>query len=373
MKIITREEKGYKPMLAPNSEGGESVDVERDLVDTSLYTFSNKKDGVRTAIFTEKLLSRALKPFKSLQVNRMAEDLALVTQHKGVIEAEFYAHGFNVGEIIHFSGTVDVTSDSTKKKYDKEWEKTKQGTSTYTKKVKGVDVEVGWKFPGRDPQWCTEWHDELGFHVFDQLDDLKDSRTKIERYEGLVDMFGNKLKGQEEFLKTSLITHFDLKYTDAVYQAYDQAVLDGYEGLMAVLKDSKYKFGRWSYNSGVMYKLKDDNNEFDGKVIEVIEGTKAKEGTARKINKLGRSETSKLKEDREPSGMATGIKVMLEDGRTLTVSLKNYNHEQRIELLLCPEQLVGKWIRFHGMNPTKKGGVPRHAMFTKGNIRDDKD
>lgn len=368
MRLITREKKGFKPMLAPNSETGEFVDVENSLAVTSDYMYSNKKDGARTEIFTNMALSRALKPIKSIEANRMATDLALMSQHKGVIEAEFYAHGFTLGEIIHFFNTVDVTSSKTKKKYAAEWKKTRQGTATYTKKVKGIDVEVAWKFPGRDPQWCTEWHDELKFHVFDQLNDLDDKRTKAQRYHGLVDMFGNSLKDSNAIL----IDQFDLLYPDAVYQAYDQAVLDGYEGLMAVKKSSLYKFGRWSYPSGMIYKLKDDNQEFDGKVISVVEGTKAKEGAEKTINELGRSKTSQFQDDREPSGMATGILVKLEDGLTLTVSLKNYNHDERRELLHCPEVLVGEWIRFSGMAPSKVGGVPRQAIYIKGNIRDSK-
>lgn len=369
MKLITREEKGFKPMLAPNSETGEFVDVELSLANTLDYMFSNKKDGARIEIFEKFDLSRALKPIKSVQANKMARELAKMAGHSGVIEAEFYAHGFTIGEIVHFFNTTDITSDKTKKKYDLEWEKTKQGTGTYTKKVKGVSVEVAWKFVGRDPQWCTEWHDELGFHVFDQLNSLEDKRTKLQRYEGLVDMFGNSLKDTD----ATLIKQFDLEHPDKVYQAYDQAVLDGYEGLMAFLKTSIYKFNRWSYPSGMVYKLKDDNQEFDGKVIAVVEGTKAKEGAEKTINELGRSKTSQLKEDREPSGMATGILVKLEDGLELTVSLKDYNHDERRELLLCPYLLVNEWIRFSGMAPSKVGGVPRQAIFIKGNIRDAKD
>jgi hypothetical protein len=368
MRLVTREEKGFKPMLAPNSETGKFVDVEADLAQSLLYTYSNKKDGARTETFREFDLSRALKPIPSIQVNAMARELARQASHIGVIESEFYAHGFTIGEIVHFFNTADVTSDKTKKKYALEWKKTKQGTATYTKKVKGVPVEVSWKYPGRDPQWCTEWHDELGFHVFDQLNDLDDKRTKIQRYEGLVDMFGNELKSSG----ATLIKQFDLEHPDAVYQAYDQAVLDGYEGLMAFLKSSPYKFGRWSYSSGMVYKLKDDNQEFDGEVIAIVEGTKAKEGVERNINELGRSMTSKLKEDREPSGMATGILVKLEDGLTLTVSLSDYNHAERRALLYMPETLVGEWIRFSGMVPSKIGGVPRHAIYIKGNIRDAK-
>lgn len=364
MRLVTREQKGFKPMLAPNSSTGEFVDVEVHLNKTLDYTFSNKKDGARIEIFESLDLSRTLKPIPSIQVNKMAREFAREFSFKGVVEAEFYTHGFTRGEIVHFFNTEDVTSDKTKKKYDLEWKKTKQGTSTYQKTVKGKKVDVPWKFPGRDPQWCTEWHDDLRFHVFDQLSSLEDKRTKIQRYEGLVDMFGNNL----ETTGAILIKQFDLSTPDAVYQAYDQAVLDKYEGLMAYRKDSPYKFGRWSYTSGMVYKLKDDNQEYEGIVLAVVEGTKAKDGADKSINELGRSVTSKKKDDREPSGMATGLLVKMDDDRTLTVSISGYDHTARKALLLNPSVLEGKRIMFSGMEPSKKGGLPVQSIHIKGNV-----
>jgi hypothetical protein len=52
--------------------------------------------------------------------------------------------------------------------------------------------------------------------------------------------------------------------------------------------------GRHSLNSGMAYKIKEDNLQFDGDSV-VEEGTEVIEGVDKKINELGRSVTSKLK------------------------------------------------------------------------------
>jgi hypothetical protein len=46
------------------------------------------------------------------------------------------------------------------------------------------------------------------------------------------------------------------------------------------------------------YKIKEDNLQFDGVILSLEEGTEVIEGVDKKINELGRSVTSKLKEHR---------------------------------------------------------------------------
>jgi hypothetical protein len=52
--------------------------------------------------------------------------------------------------------------------------------------------------------------------------------------------------------------------------------------------------GRHSLNSGMAYKIKEDNLQFDGVILSLEEGTEVIEGVDKKINELGRSVTSKL-------------------------------------------------------------------------------
>ena len=115
--------------------------------------------------------------------------------------------------------------------------------------------------------------------------------------------------------------------------------------------------------------MKEDKNEYDGEILDIFEGTVAREDAPKTVNELGRSVTSKLQEDREPSGLAKGI-LTTYNGFELTVSLEGFDHDELREFLANKKDYIGKWIKYTGMAPTKN--VPRHAHFSKGNWRDEK-
>lgn len=353
--------KPFKPQLLPNSPAGESPDLENLPNPIQDYCVSDKFDGGRVEImYTGAVLGRSLKPVTSLHIQRMAKDFALLLQHQGVIEAEFYSPNMTFAEIMHFFRCADVTSVKEVTKLTKLWTKT------------GGDPANGWTFPGRDVEWLTTWHPCLKFYIFDHLISVADTRTKSERYDDLVDVIGMGW-GKDVFDIAYLIPQIHYSHIDAVYQAYDQALMNGCEGLVMIHKYAQYKCGRITYKSGEALKLKEDSLEYDGVVLYIEEGTVAREGSTKTVNELGRSKTSQLKEDRVPSGIAKGLRVLLEDEQTMSVSLNDYNHAERRELLNNPSQLQGKTIRFTAMAPVKVGGKPRGpAHFTKGNIRDDK-
>lgn len=313
---------GFKPELLPNNPAGISPDWEELLYPVSDFLASVKDDGIRTAIFKHLVTGRSLKRCKSIKVNEMAAEFSRVVPFEGVMEAEFYSPNLTFPEIMHFYSTEDVTSSSSVKKYNAEWEKTKQGTASYTKykTILGVKTpyEQEWEFPGRDNIWIATWPDCLCFRVFNHLENMEDTRGKAQRYIDLLKISYSfpsfaEVKRQDEYA-----------CIDEIYQAYDQAILDGAEGLVVYRKDCKYKFGRHSLNSGNAYKIKEDNLSFDGVIIDVKEATKAREGAIKTTNELGRSVTSKLKVDRLPAGYAKGFEVSMEDGRSLIVSLKDY-------------------------------------------------
>jgi hypothetical protein len=89
------------------------------------------------------------------------------------------------------------------------------------------------------------------------------------------------------------------------------------------------------------YKIKEDNLQFDGVILSLEEGTEVIEGVDKKINELGRSVTSKLKEHRTPSGLCKGFKVLMDDGNELTVSLK-ITLTQRRAMLLDPSPILDR-------------------------------
>ena len=357
-----------------NNAIGESIDWEARIKNPEEWMLSHKLDGGRVEIPEEGIaLSREMKIIKSSQVQGMAKYLRGSTDIEGMLEAEFWSPGMTFSEIMHFFKTEDVTSPKTKAKYQKLWARTGQGNVAILKGIKyyvneltpeQLKKSIHWKYPGRTPEWLTTWHDSLKFYLFDHVYD-EETRTKEQRYKNL------RLHAPN--LKESLIIpQFVPQHIDAVFQAYDQAILDGGEGLVIMKRKSLYKRGRMTIKEAQGYKIKDDNQNFEGRITRVPEGTVAKEGTAKTINAFGRSKTSQLAEDREPSGMAKGFDVVMDDGRQLLVSFSDFKHEDRVWALRNPNVFIGRRIKFSGAPPVKIGGSPRHAHFKKGDFLDDK-
>ena len=344
----------WKPLLLANDTPGEIVNWDERLVDIDQgqWILSEKADGGRVELVEDgRALSRELKEIQSSQVQFMAAELTDSLQHSGIIEAEFYAPNMTFSELMHFFKTADVTSESSVAKYTKLWEKTKG------------DPAKGWKYPGRSVEWLTTWHSELQFYVFDQVWSDSDDRGKWQRYQDLKDLFKN---AKPKYSK--IINQFEVTHIDQVHQAYDQSIINGGEGLVAFRKDALYKNGRLTLNQGDGYKIKDSNNDYEGIIIGVEEGTIVKDGVEKSVNNFGRSKTSQLKDDRIPSGMAKGFLVRMEDGRELTVSLNGYDHDARKVLLANPEHYIGEEITFSGMPPVsaRLDSVPRHCHYTRG-------
>lgn len=378
--------KAFKPMLLPNELTGVAPDWDARIKDPSEWLESDKLDGGRVELFGDgRILGRSLKEISSVHIQRMAKDIALIMQLRTecIIEAEFYSPNMNFAEIMHFFRTEDVTSAKKVKEYTGLWNVTKQGTiGIYKGKeypVEDIDVyqmEDGakvWPFPGRDLEWATTWHDDLKLYAFsyidlDELDSPFLARTNNLAFKILA--YNAKLNGLEPDL--IYIDQRSFSSIDELYQRYDQAIIGGAEGIVVTNKEAIYKMNRYSLKSNDVFKIKDDAHLWDAEILGVEEGTIAREGSEKTINELGRSKTSQLQEDREPSGMAKGFKVRLDDGQTMTVGLNGYDHDARRLLLEEEADYIGKWIRFKGMQPVKVGGLPRHAIFTIGNFRDAK-
>lgn len=357
----------FKPELIPNSKTGAEFELTKNVVNPEDYFCSLKHDGGRVVVKEHgPALSRSLKVLPSVHVQAMVKDIQDVMFEGDVLEAEFYAPNMTFSEIMHFFKTSDVTDPKYKKKWDNEWAKTKQGTATYTKTKNGEPYEQGWEFPGRTPEWLCTWHPELKLYAFNLLN-LEHPETKTYRDMNLDTLIAHYTG--DDLLK---IKQHTFETHQEIREFYDEAIENNEEGIVIAKKDSEYKFGRHTMNSGNIFKMKEDKLEFDGVILSVEEATEAREGAEKTVNELGRSKTSQLKEDRIPSGIAKGFRVRMEDGRELTVSLNSYNTEEKRALLINPTDFIGKWIRFTGMEPVKHGGVPRQARYTKGNIRDGK-
>jgi len=146
-----------------------------------------------------------------------------------------------------------------------------------------------------------------------------------------------------------------------VENLYEMALKKGWEGLVLTHKDHKYKFGKNTLKQGTILKMKDDAIEYDGVVLDVLEATKAKDGTEKTVNELGRSVTSKKKDDREKSGLAKGFLVDFENVGTFKVSLNGFDNEEKAELLTNKGEYVGRHFKYTAMKPVKD--FPRSAFF----------
>ena len=366
--------KQFKPELIPNSKTGKEFELTKNIVRPFDYMASLKHDGGRVEIpATGPGLSRELKVLASGHIQAMVKDIQdnAMLCSGDMLECEFYSPEMTFSEIMHFFKSEDVTSDKKKKYWAKEWEKTNQGTSTYTKTKNGKPYEQGWEFEGRTPEWLTTWHESLKLYAFNLVNTNNLGQNKMSRNTDLL-MIVRSYNDHSISTNLRYIEQYDFQTHLEIENFYKHALYIGEEGIVLVRKDALYKYGRHTMNSGNIFKIKEDKLEFDGVIVSVEEATEAREGAEKTINELGRSKTSQLKEDRIPSGIAKGFLIVMEDGRGLTVSLNGYSVEEKRSLLVNASRYVGQTIRFTGMEPVKHGGVPRQARFTKGNFRDAK-
>lgn len=361
----------FIPNLIPNykSEGKEII---YELIEKNggydQYLVSAKKDGCRLELYDKRVISRSMKTPGSELVVKRFQKLALLFDELGIIgEGEFYAHGFEFREILRFFNNTDVTRESEIKKLTK-WK------SLYEEEVNGkikwvkreprhirelnrFDAELKTQ---RSVEWLTTFHPELKFWLFDGIviDD-----PNLPFGEKMMTIYQRLEPYMEEYQDVLVLPQFKVvKSRDELDDHYQSLVDKGWEGVVLTHKQHNYKFGRSTLKSGTLLKMKDDQHEFDGVVIEVEEGDVVKEGVERTRDSLGKSRTSKKKEDRQRSGMAKGFVVKFGDGQ-FTVGLKGFPETKRAEIWRNKADYVGRHFKYSGMPPVKD--YPRHAYFSE--------
>lgn len=346
----------FKPNLIPNNPKDGSFDLEKALNKNGgceNYYALLKKDGARLEVIDEKLLTRSLKePSSDLVKDKFEGLVALCHDLKIVLEGEFYAHGFKFNAIMRFFSKSDVTTTKYRQELEKEFTK---NPDQFAKDYDGNSIE-----------FLTQFHDELKFWLFDgYVLDRPDLVGYAERMEEILSRLDQNL----ENLTLNHVVLPEFLFFDNVETLNDLFQLslsEGYEGLVLVHKDHKYKFGRNTLNEGTLLKMKNDGLEYDGIVLDIEEATKVKEGVEKTTNELGRSVTSKKKGDREASGIAKGLVTAFYDDNgnhvgNFPVSLRGFDNEQRKEMLKNKAEFIGKHFKYTGMMPVKD--YPRHAFF----------
>lgn len=347
--------KNFKPNLIPNNPKDGSFSKEkRDELILSLggidrYFISNKKDGCRMQLGLMQVpLTRSLKEVKSELVNKRFEAINnICLKEKITLDGEFYMHGEKFNTILSFFANTDVTRSDFKsklrKKYNKDPKKFKED------------------YNNRSIEFLTTFHEDLKFYLFDGTILDRPDITKFSDRMLEIENRLNKYNMQDVFVELFDCTVLESNDLGNLDYLYEMSLKNGYEGLVLTHFDHEYKFGRTTLKSGTILKIKDDEREYDGVVIDVIEGTKVKEGVEKTTNELGRSRTSKKKDDREPSGMAKGFLVSFEDRGTFTVNLRGFDNEDKKELLKNKDNYIGRHFKYSGMPPVKD--FPRSVYF----------
>jgi len=299
--------KTFKPMLAPNEK------IELKELNFPLLV-SYKLDGIRCIFKDGQMYSRALKQFPNVQLRKRFEYLAKLSKEKNIILD---------GELLAKSLTFNELSGITR-------------------------------------QLDKELPEDLFFYCFDaihQEDFLMSFRIRTTFLETLDIKF--------EYFK--LVTQWAVNNVPEVYSLYENALAWGCDGLILRSLQGKYKFGRGTIKEGLIFKMKPFRT-FDAKIIGVIQGTEVREGAEKKINELGRSVTSKKKDDRILIDRACDF-VVLYEGKELKVSIAMTN-EEKAEVWKNKEKYIGRWIEYKGMLVGAKD-LPRHPGFVR--FRDDKE
>jgi len=345
----------FKPNLIPNNPKGEENCLLEPIMKNGghkMYIIHNKKDGCRLQLIDGDVLTRSLKRPGSLLVVDRFKALSEQLHALGIAaDGEFYMHGLKFNALFRFFSKSDVSTSKYRQELLKSLEK---DPSAFANEYDGYDID-----------FLTTFHSDLKFHLFDGF--LIDA-PEIKGYEARMNEIRKRLKesGLDGHPYLVLPQVYRCSDEEELQLIYETALEVGYEGLVLTHVNHEYKFGRNSLTQGTLLKMKDDAYEYDGIIVDVEEATSIKDGIETTTNELGRSVTSKKKDDREVSGLAKGFKVKFFDsnGRYVgefIVGLKGFDNEAKKELFDNKEKYIGRHFKYTGMPPVKD--FPRHAYF----------
>ena len=338
----------FRPCLTPNFPVGEYTDWRRLLGRVSNWVISEKLDGVRIELFSDKIVkTRALKHFRSKKINEMGVKFrqSMSNYPDILLEAEIWSPELTFEEIKSFVAAEDITSLKHRKKLESELRRGE------------------WKFPGRDIEFMTTWPDSLKFYVFDSYNKHKPNLNKLQRIQLYKEIIADV--DNDDLIPIKHIRANSLNY---INNWYYRVLEQGGEGLMIVKGSAPYKFGRFTVKQHYAYKMKDNNKPYNAVILGVEEGTIVDSDVPTGINELGYSTTSQSIFDRMPSGKAKGLKCKVRvEGKMVTqiVSLSGFNDRDKVNMLNNDKDWIDKTITIVGMKPTKIGGKVRSAFYVK--------
>jgi len=307
--------KKFLPMLAPNDK------VNLDEIKYPILA-STKLDGIRCIFYKGEMVSRSLKPIVNKQLKEKFQPIADYSkEHNLILDGEIYSPDLTFQEIISFVMTKDLEDSKTIKKM-------------------GGSVSIP---------------EDLKFYCFDIVKDDNFDEEFIER-----NYIAQEIVMDFEDLIV-LVAQTNVISKHQVEAHFEYALDKGYEGLILKSFDGRYKCGRGTLKEGLIYKVKPFLT-FDSKIIDVVQSTEVNEDAEKKTNELGRSVTSKKKDDRHLIEKASAFLVNYED-KELKVVLA-MTDEEKIEVWANKDEYIGKWIEYKGMLVGAKD-VPRHPVMIR--------
>jgi len=294
-------------MLAPNKT------IEINILQFPLLA-SYKLDGVRCIFKDGQMYSRALKQFPNIKLRESFSSLMKLSKIKDIILD---------GELLAKSLTFNELSGLTR-------------------------------------QLDKELPIDLFFYCFDAIYN-KDFMMSFRTRTSFLDV------AEINHPRLKLVEQWSILKGEDINPLYENALAWGCDGLILRDPDGRYKFGRGTIKEGLIYKMKPFQT-FDSKIIGIIQATEVREGAEKKINELGRSVTSKKKDDRILIEKAAAFIVMYK-GKELKVTIA-MTDEEKEEVWKNQKKYIGKYIEYKGMLVGSKN-LPRHPVFIR--FRKDKD
>lgn len=309
--------KTFKPLNAPNEEV--------DLLSLKYPLLASYKlDGIRCIFYKGEILSRSLKQIQNRQLKEKFEPIRKYSEENNLIlDGEIYSPDLTFQEITSFVMTQDLTDKKSVKK-------------------NGCVLSIP---------------DHLKFYCFDIIEDggMLDDCYFEARYNFMQ-------KCMFRFPDIAFpVEHIKVENKQEVENLFENALEEGYEGLILRDPKGKYKYGRGTIKEGIIYKCK-PYRTFDGKITGVVQSTVVDQNAEKKVNELGRSVTSKKKDDRILIEKASAFWVDYE-GKPLKVVLAMTDKEKE-EVWENREKYKGMWIEYKGMLVGSKD-VPRHPVMLR--------
>ena len=338
--------KQFKPMLGANAPDDKS-ELNFPLL------VSVKLDGIRAIFHPELgLVSRSLKPIPNKQLHEKYSHLIEYSKQNNIIfDGEFYNHKMTFQEITSLVMTECFEEQKTVKKLQK------QSSPLLVYYYKITEEEITFENP-------------IKFHIFDRLD-LKNSEDHlINRASNYIDHENHK-----NIVKVDQKLIYKVKELDKLF---NEALDDGYEGLIIRCPSQKYKFGRSTVKEKGLLKYKPFIT-YDAKITGITERLVNTNESFR--NELGQSVKRNTKEDKIGTGIASAFIVKINwlqfsnkksgtfEMRELKVTIPG-TEEFRREIFENQDKYIGKMIEFKGMDVGAKD-VPRHPVFER--FREDRE